>query len=62
MARAQRPSRRWCGIHGQHYAAWADTKQTKLGTCYMCDEERVRADAAAARRAEQAETTPKDDV
>ena len=55
MAKSHRQSRRWCGIHGMYYAAWADAKRTKLGTCYQCDDEKRRADAAAARRAQARE-------
>jgi hypothetical protein len=54
MARNQRISRKWCGIHGMYYAAWADAKQTKQGTCFMCDDEKARAEAVHQRRAEQA--------
>jgi len=56
MARSQRPSRRWCGIHNAYYPAWVDVRRTQLGTCFECDDEKTRADAAAERRARQAET------
>jgi hypothetical protein len=50
-----RPRRRYCSIHNAYYPAWSDAKRTQLGTCFECADERARADAAAARRAKQAE-------
>lgn len=53
MARSHRLNRRWCGTHQMHYPAWADEKAGKLGTCFMCDDEKARAEAAHQCRTEQ---------
>ena len=60
MAPNARPRRRWCGIHNTYYPAWSDAKRTQLGTCFECDDEKARADAAAERRAQQAQTGRED--
>lgn len=62
MTRSHRISRRWCGTHGMYYPAWTDARRVKLGTCYQCDVEKDRADAAAKRRAERAAATKAGDA
>jgi hypothetical protein len=52
MARINRTNKRWCGTHQMYYPEWIDAKRTQMGTCYLCDDEKTRADAAADRRVE----------
>jgi hypothetical protein len=52
MAQSNRLSRRWCATHQMYYAAWADAKRTKPGKCFMCADEKERADAAGRRRSQ----------
>jgi len=56
MVRRGPNRRRYCARHKMPYITWADAAHTKLARCPECEDEERRADAAAARRAQERET------